>query len=526
MFQQKTASVPSEDTCVSSLQSPALRLPWPRVGDLSALYTPAVIAFLVATRWALAPRHLFYFDSANFALALEKFDPALHQPQPPGYPLFVALSRFIHLFVARPEQVFLIAGLLAACAAIVLIRRWAEEMFGRAAGILAAALLVSNPAFWYGGITNEIRIFLALAATGVGLLAWRALSRPREPRWFYASCAALGIAAGFRPVESALLSLALVWVWFQTGRSPKRLLLGGAALAAVATPWLAGTVYAVGGIDRFTAMLWQYAHEQFSGTSAVFGAAGGAAVHMFAEAVVWNFVGALVWLWAVPLVRGTWLDRRKAGFLAVLFLPSFLFSAFIHIGDPDQALASVSVLAVAGAGVLAAFATRRGVNVMTAASAAILLGSFLFFFPPGKIAKASSYRAAAAVNRMVDRALDSISALQKDGPLTIVDYGSSVASRQISYYFPDDYVVVLPGSPANPAPDEQPQVYFHHAPLPVPAGRIEPLRPGSRAVVCLLPWNDRGTELPDWEQSGSVYYREVSSTPIQVGRYTFLEGAP
>src|SRR3954462_9940756 len=54
--------------------------------------------YAVAGAWLLA--HLPFLapalediDSINFALGLRHFDPALHQPHPPGYPVFIALGR-------------------------------------------------------------------------------------------------------------------------------------------------------------------------------------------------------------------------------------------------------------------------------------------------------------------------------------------------------------------------------------------------------------------------------------------------
>src|SRR3954453_13890227 len=73
----------------------------------------SLILLLAATRWPLAPKYLYYFDSVNFALALDRFDPSIHQPQPPGYPLYVAFTRLVHLFEPDPEHVFLISGILA-----------------------------------------------------------------------------------------------------------------------------------------------------------------------------------------------------------------------------------------------------------------------------------------------------------------------------------------------------------------------------------------------------------------------------
>ena len=48
----------------------------------------SLLMALLYTLWLpLLPYYLFDFDSANFALALDNFNPARHQPQPPGYPL-------------------------------------------------------------------------------------------------------------------------------------------------------------------------------------------------------------------------------------------------------------------------------------------------------------------------------------------------------------------------------------------------------------------------------------------------------
>src|SRR5690348_14731733 len=64
---------------------------------------------VVAAAWLalhlpfLAPS-LEDIDSINFALGLHHFDPGLHQPHPPGYPVFIAAGRIslalIHLFAA------------------------------------------------------------------------------------------------------------------------------------------------------------------------------------------------------------------------------------------------------------------------------------------------------------------------------------------------------------------------------------------------------------------------------------------
>ena len=50
------------------------------------------LVFLAAHLWFLPPT-LEDIDSVNFALAVGDFDVARHQPHPPGYPVYVALSK-------------------------------------------------------------------------------------------------------------------------------------------------------------------------------------------------------------------------------------------------------------------------------------------------------------------------------------------------------------------------------------------------------------------------------------------------
>lgn len=493
-----------------------------------------LLLLLVATRWPLAPKRLYFFDSANFALALEDFNPALHQPQPPGYPLFVGLTRLIHIFVADPQRVFLIAGLLSAWFAVLLIAALGMRMFGWSAGLLAAALLFANPPFWLAGITNQVRIFLAVGSLGTGLLAWRALQRNAHVGWFYASFGWLGIAAGFRPIESTLLLPLLLWVWARSGRSAGQLTLALLILCATVAPSAIVTVSAIGGAHKAVEVLWDYANQQFQGSSRLFGARSTAAFQMVAEAIVWNFLGALAWIWALPsrAARKTcaaWGVRAR--FLLVWFVPPFLFSALVHIGDPDQALTSIPVLCLCGGGVLSALIEHHGKRRTWAmAAGAVAVCSVLFFLPPRwKLARASSYRAVASIGRITDGAISAIDEVSKDEQAVIIDYGFLVSYRQIAYYFPDDYVVFLPGVPASPSSAGDAWVFHNHKFLSAYSNGNDIVVPPARKILFLLPQglNPRqlAPELPATARQGSVFY--TTSFPekqFQFGAYRLTMG--
>jgi hypothetical protein len=73
---------------------------------------------------------------------------------------------------------------------------------------------------------------------------------------------------------------------------------------------------------------------------------------MAGRAILWTGMGALPWFWTIPFAwrgRIRWLDwPRRLQFLVWWFLPAFLFSLLIHIGDPGHALISIPAVCLLG----------------------------------------------------------------------------------------------------------------------------------------------------------------------------------
>src|SRR6188474_3661952 len=90
------------------------------------------LLYLAAHLPFLAPS-LEDIDSINFALGLRHFDPALHQPHPPGYPLYIGLG---HLSLAALS--WLAPSLPALRVEAVALAVW--SLAGGALAIVAAAM--------------------------------------------------------------------------------------------------------------------------------------------------------------------------------------------------------------------------------------------------------------------------------------------------------------------------------------------------------------------------------------------------
>src|SRR6478672_1098379 len=52
-------------------------------------------ALVLVSRWPFRSHALFSWDSANFAMALDRIDIAMHRPHPPGYLGYVLVARVL-----------------------------------------------------------------------------------------------------------------------------------------------------------------------------------------------------------------------------------------------------------------------------------------------------------------------------------------------------------------------------------------------------------------------------------------------
>ena len=264
----------------------------------------AVIVFIALLYLAahlpfLAPS-LEDIDSINFALGLRHFDPALHQPHPPGYPVYMVLG---HLSLPMVERVTSAAGVAAEAralaiwsavgGAVCIIAAWflfsglaARQLpntnvqlprthLGVGSWRLGVAewailLLAAAPDFWMTGLrpmSDMPGLALAVAAQALLLLqrgpSWPAEAGARRRQLGSAITAGAllaGIATGIR-VQSAVLTLPLLaFVMVEQRRFIKPLL----AFVIGCLAWGIPLLVASGGVTSYLAALNTQATQDFS----------------------------------------------------------------------------------------------------------------------------------------------------------------------------------------------------------------------------------------------------------------------
>ena len=107
---------------MSSLADPSRNLEGvPGVFPRQPILVLMLILLGAVTRLPWMSKVLYHWDSVNFAFAMRAFDMANDQPQPPGYILYVWLTRAVDLIFHDPQHTMVAISVCASILSIVAI---------------------------------------------------------------------------------------------------------------------------------------------------------------------------------------------------------------------------------------------------------------------------------------------------------------------------------------------------------------------------------------------------------------------
>jgi hypothetical protein len=151
---------------------------------------------IAATRIYALSRSLWDWDEALFSVGVRSYDVTQHHPHPPGFPLFIAAAKLVHLAIHdefRAVQAVTLLGAIGLFPALFALARALCFPFVVAAG--GAAIYAFFPAVWVFGGTA----FSDVPSTTLVLVACTFLLRGvHDRRAYLAGAVLLGISAGFR----------------------------------------------------------------------------------------------------------------------------------------------------------------------------------------------------------------------------------------------------------------------------------------------------------------------------------------
>ena len=355
--------------------------PGPRMNNGPGRGSPArwiglglALFFLLAHLPFLAP-DLDDIDPINFALGVRDFDPALHRPHPPGYPVFMGLAKLttwaIRVLVGpgpRPPEAAALAflsalfGALACVFMLPLFGRLASSGIGRArapagaspgagwVSVAATLAAVTCPLYWFTGsrpLSDLPGLAMALLVQAFLLDAFLAGRRfpsgsappnagssdsagPAPPVGLIVACAfASAVAIGFRS-QTAWLTLpllGLVLLDLVGGGAARALARSLAAFAIGLLLWGVPLILASGGPARYLRALAGQGAEDFAGVDMWFS-------NPTPRRLAFGLYHTFVLPWAQTPVAALVLTLACAGFVGLLLRSRRVLLAVVVAAGP------------------------------------------------------------------------------------------------------------------------------------------------------------------------------------------------
>jgi hypothetical protein len=335
-------------------ESPSARSDHPdsRPGSSDVALTFGLIgaaAAYAAVHLLSLPQSLEDIDSINFALGLRHFDVALHQPHPPGYPVYILLGRLALGFARflRPEAAFAsqatlalsllsaaASGLAVACLGLFL------SILDRLSGAVgsrwwALTLVAACPLFWVAGV----RPMSDMVGLSLALLSLACTLRGRQTgsgAALVAGALTAAITAGVR-VQTVLLTLPLLLLAAWERRANRQLLARVvSAIAVGGLAWVVPLVWLSGGIRGYLMALESQAGEDFSWVDML-------VTDPTLRRLTLALVDSIISPWSMPALAGlvivaavagvgvtVWRERRALVVVLLAFGPYALFHLLLQ----------------------------------------------------------------------------------------------------------------------------------------------------------------------------------------------------
>ena len=398
-------------------------------------------------------KYLYDWDSVGYALAFSNYNITLHQPQPPGYILYITMGKTVNFLFNDPNFSMIFLNIILTILTVVVIYFLAKEMFSRNIAIITSILLVFSPFFWFYGEIASVYMMGAFFATLIAYTSYHVLKG--NDRFIYISAAVLGISGGFR--QDLTIFMLPLWLFciLYINRDYKRLLMALIILIASIMVWFIPNLILAGGYESYSMGSSAILLESFSSSSMLFGADLTSQLSMDFRLIAWTalgigivsvFISILFIFYKFKKVFSlSCLKKVKTLFLSLWIIPSFLFYLIFYIAKPGYILIYLPAFILIVGYVLLGFSTELNKNfnkiprnyfVYLLVFLCIASGTLQFMYPShdiqGGIVDYGKIQTADRNMQSINQSLNEFSSND-----TVIFMSNEDNWRKTIYYFPD-----------------------------------------------------------------------------------------
>jgi hypothetical protein len=304
-----------------------------------------------------------------------EFNIVKHQPQPPGYLLWVLGARVLHSFTSGPMQSQILLALLMALLALAIFYRLALQLFkNQVTALTCTALLAYSPGVALNSSIPSPSVTDLVASLVAGYLAF--LDAHRRPWGIPVCLAALGLLAGFHQSNLALLAPLVVAAVITHWRYAPRAICIGVILGALSfLAWYVPLANTVGSFTALSHLTSVQFHDAAEKSSVFYGAPLRSHLSMTLNNFIYCGMNLAPWLVAFGFPLGWRKSAPRFWRYALWLAPTLIVLLGIHSGRVGYWLIAFPPLLL--------LCAASGKLRMPATIAAVLISLGISYFPYG-----------------------------------------------------------------------------------------------------------------------------------------------
>ena len=328
-------------------------------------------------------------DAVNYALALEDYNIALHQPHPPGYVAWITLLKLFSMAFDPNTASIILNAVLEGFTAYVLYRLLSKHLdIKKDVSLAVSVSWLANPISWWYRATAENYASGAFFTITILCLAFSSM-KSNKLRNLIAASFLLGLSGGFRielPIFLLpILAYTAIEVYRNKIRSYRTLAFTAIFYVIGVVTWLLPQAILCNGFINWLSLTLGQFSGAFSKT-----ALGQASLYHILENVIKSFAGVIrgnCWnILTVPMAiiclisfKRVFKSVNKKIILAVSIVLIFIaFTSLVHLGKTGYLLPVTTILSAVLTSFTRAIMRRRTLLVM--AISTMLLNSCIFIY--------------------------------------------------------------------------------------------------------------------------------------------------
>lgn len=224
-----------------------------------------LVLLTLASRLPLATKMLYEFDSIDFAVATFRYSLEQVTPHFPGYILHILFAKCLLLFTSDINFSFVLISTVLSIGAVLYLWRAAAALRGERVGIIAAALWILLPIFWFYGLVATVYEYEAFFACALLYHGIKLLRSPQNEKHFFALAILLSLATGARQSSFVFFAPAILFIALITKQHLRSLALAFGLFVLTTAIWLSILLVMCGGAQEYlTAMRAEHIYKSQS----------------------------------------------------------------------------------------------------------------------------------------------------------------------------------------------------------------------------------------------------------------------